>query len=165
MLRLSMKKKMIFVCFAALALLLAFSGCSDESTPPPTVNITIVSAPSHMYYSLTVFEEDARITSDVRGPMDTGLRGYANQALGVSLSFSLSVFPAGDYVLVLGVSDHMDGTGGKMYITGTSGTPDTRKAVAVDFSTPINFSEFLTNGGAGYELEEISSNFVNPPSP
>jgi len=167
---LSMKKKSLFVCFAALALLLAFSGCGGGSTtPPPTVTITITNAPVRSFYSLTVFEAGATITSATRETlMDTGLRGYEFQAFGYgnttsTISFTFSEFPDGNYVLVLGGANSMNGTEGEMYITGTPGTPPTRKAVAVDFSDPINFTaDFLDNGGSGYELEDIPSLFGSP---
>jgi len=100
--------------------------------------------------------------------MDTGLRGYKAQAFGYgnstsTISFSFSEFPTGNYVLVLGGANKMDGTEGEMYITGTPGTPPTRKAVAVDFSTSINFTvDFLDNGGPGYALEDIPQLFGSP---
>jgi len=160
---LSMKKKTVFVCFAALALLLAFSACSGGgSTPPPKATITITNAPTGPYYSLTVFEANAQIETVPQQGFDTGLRGHIAQTVGYSTNFSFSEFPPGDYVLVLGASPDMGGpnTQGKFYITGTPGTPPTRKTVSVNFSDPINFSEEFIS--TGYTISEIT-NFNDGP--
>ena len=155
------KTTFVLIGIIAVTLLAFFSGC-DNSTAKPKVTIEIAGAPPYLFYSLSVFEPGATVTSAPPGGMSTRLSGWTAETFAQgTASFSFSDFPAGNYVLVLGGSNSLTGEGGKMYITGTAG-PDTRKPVAVNFSTPIPFSEFLTNGGAGYEATEIVSEFGTP---
>ena len=172
-----MKNRVLFVCGAACALLLALSGCSSPSDPPKRVTITITnlnrgilpadgSTPS-IYFSLSVFDLATDITKVSVAQSMTLLGGSVQQGIAVSssgttLSFEMAPFPAGSYVLVLGASPSMSDNisltpKGRMYITGSD--PSTKTAVSIDFATPVSFSAFEKNSSNGFTADEIAAAF------
>ncbi|MDR2210734.1 MAG: hypothetical protein LBO65_04600 [Spirochaetaceae bacterium] len=138
-----------------LLTLLIWGGCSNTTAPTRTTDITINNPPgAGPFFSLTVYDGSADI---IPGSSLTGLGGYIAQgvAAGNAASVTIGVGPeitSGNYMLVLGVSPDMSGTGGKLYITGTGGNKGT---IAVTVGTPITYSAstWLNNGGNGYERD------------
>ncbi|MDR2072790.1 MAG: hypothetical protein LBP60_05095 [Spirochaetaceae bacterium] len=153
-------------CIPGILALLLLGGCGNPSSGgASSTSITITNAPSGNFYSLTVFEETATIGYSESSI--TKLTGYKAQGIGAgdSSSFTIRVspeIPAGDYVLVLGVSTNI--STGKMYITGSSGSRQPI-SVAPGGTITYNSSVFLDNGGVGYEALEIVGNFGSPSSP
>ncbi|MDR2313744.1 MAG: hypothetical protein LBE02_04350 [Spirochaetaceae bacterium] len=155
------RKPLIKQCIPALLALAALAGCGNPSSSTPSTELVITGAPSGAYYSLSVFAENATISNDTNGL--TKLGGYLAQGIGAgnSTSFTIKVSPeisAGNYVLVLGVSNDM--STGKMYITGTD-SPKARKAIAVTPGGTIayNTTDFTSTP---YEASVIASDFGTP---
>ncbi|MDR2552193.1 MAG: hypothetical protein LBD31_03385 [Treponema sp.] len=169
-------KKTVFGWGAVLALVVVLSGCSGTGNPPPkkvTVTITGLNrsetwSSGASYFSLSVFREDAVITEDSRALTRLGGAGKVAESFMVStptatsISFELAEFPAGQYVLVLGASASMNSgedAAGAMVITGSGGA---RAAAAVDFSSAVSMTSFITNSGNGWQADAIRSTFANP---
>ena len=94
--------------------------------------------------------------------METGLRDFTKEIMDPlgKCTFSVRNLPIDDYILILGGCNNTDGTGGKMYITGTPTAK--RETVYVNFSTNIPFSNFLDNGGPGYDVDfSINNDHTN----
>ncbi|MDR2313743.1 MAG: hypothetical protein LBE02_04345 [Spirochaetaceae bacterium] len=164
------KKSLRKQCIPALLALAALAGCKNPSSgtasgTPASASFTITGAPEGLFYSLSVFDQDATIMYNPKASL-TQLTGYRAQGIGAgnSTSFTIKVsseISAGNYVLVLGVSTDM--STGKMYITGNPGSPAKRKAIPVTPGGTIVYGAagFIPSTG-GYTAHEIVDLFGTP---